>query len=148
KEGEDSHRWPEFLPGRKAILFTVVTAGHAENPEDWLIAVHQLDTGERKILVRGGSHGRYVPTGHLVYYRSGTMMAARFDLARLEATGTPTPVLEGVMSSALLSGAGQYSVSNVGSLIYVPGSDQGAGLTMVWVDRKGAVQRLPAPPSP
>ncbi len=135
KEGELSHRWPAFLPGGKAILFAIANAG---NPEGWQIAVQRFDTGERKILVRGGSHARYVPTGHLVYYRSGTIMAARFDLARLEVMGTPAPVLEGVMSSAIGSGAGQYSVSSPGSLIYVPGSGQArADLTMVWVDRKG-----------
>ena len=59
KEGEGSHRWPEFLPGGKAILFTINTAG---GPDDWQIAVERLDTGERKILVRGGTDGRYVPT--------------------------------------------------------------------------------------
>src|SRR5262249_16059247 len=139
----------DLLPGGKVVLFTIVTA---ESSDDWQIAAQRLDTAgqdERKILVRGGTDGRYSPTGHLVYYRAGTLMAAPFDLARLEVTGTPAPVLEGVMSSSHANGGVQYNFSRLGSLVYVPGGAQEqAGLTLVWVDRKGATQPLPAPPRP
>jgi serine/threonine-protein kinase len=144
KEGEVGHLWPELLPGGKAILFTIATTGL---PDDWQIAVQRLDTSERKILVRGGTYARYAPSGHLVYYRAGTVMAVPFDVARMEVTGTPVPVLEGVMSSSPGTGAGQYSFSRLGSLVYVAGSGQaGAELTLAWVDRKGAAEPLPAPP--
>jgi serine/threonine-protein kinase len=153
KEGDAGQLSPEFLPGKKAILFTIATG---TTPDDWQIAALRLDTGERKVLVRGGTYGRYAPTGpsaglrtgHLVYYRAGTIMAAPFDVARLEVTGVPAPVLEGVMS--LRNGfAGQYSFSSLGSLVYIPDSSRTrADLNLVWVDRKGVVQPLPAPPRP
>ncbi len=64
------------------------------------IAVLDLTTREQKILIRGGSHARYVPTGHLVYGvgRAATLRAVAFDLRRLEVVGTPVPVLEPVMT--------------------------------------------------
>ena len=36
------------------------------------------------------------PSGHLVYIRNGTLLAVPFDLKRLETSGPPVPVLEGV----------------------------------------------------
>jgi serine/threonine protein kinase/Tol biopolymer transport system component len=146
KGSELSHRWPQFLPGGKALLFTVANLGA---PDDSRIELQRLDTDERKILVRSGTDGRYSPTGHLVYYRAGTLMAAPFDLGRLEVIGTPVPVLEGVMSSTAGTGAGQFSFSNSGSLLYVAGSAHAqANLNLAWVDRKGAAQPLPAPARP
>ncbi len=143
KEGEISHRWPQFLPDGKAILYTI---GGSTNTDDAQIASYRLDTGEQKILIRGGTYPKYAPTGYLVYYRAGTIMAVSFDTARLAVLGTPAPAVEGVMSTAA-SGAAQFSISSMGSLVYVPGGPQaGADLTLVWVDRKRTEQPLPAPP--
>ena len=65
ERGEGDHLWPEFLPGGKAVLFTITPAtGGIENAQ---IAVLDLRTGTSKVLIRGGSHAHYVPTGHLVY---------------------------------------------------------------------------------
>lgn len=124
-EGETSHRWPQFLLDGKAVLFTV---GTGTNPDDSLIAALRLDTGERRILVRGSTFGRYAPTdpaggmGHLVYHRTGTIMAVPFDPARLEVLGTPAPVAEDVLGSPpdTLTGVAQFSFSNSGSLAYIP----------------------------
>jgi eukaryotic-like serine/threonine-protein kinase len=89
----------------------------------------------------------YAPTGHLLYAQGGTLMAVPFDLGRLEVAGAAVPVVEGVMQSGP-SGA-QYSISDNGSLAYVPGALQGgAQTTMVWVDRKGVEQPVGAPASP
>ena len=68
-QGALTHRWPQLLPGREAVLFTVSPSILAF--EDASIAAVSLKTGEIKILVRGGYFGRYLPTGnsagHLVY---------------------------------------------------------------------------------
>jgi serine/threonine-protein kinase len=144
KEGELSHRWPQFLPDGKSILYAI---GIGTSYDDAHIAAYRLDGGEQRTLIRGGTYPRYVPTGHLVYYRAGTVMAAPFDESRLEVLGTPAPALEGVMGGSGGNGAGQFSFSGLGSLVYVPGGPQaGSDLTMVWVDHKGAAQPLPAPP--
>jgi len=137
KAREHSHRWPQILPGGKAVLFTVFTGS---SPDENRISVLRLDTGERRVVMDGASCGRYVPTGHLVYARSGGLLAAPFDLRRLQVTGRQVPILEGVMTSS--TGAAHFSFSSAGSLAYVPGSLMAAPRAMVWVDRKGATTQI------
>ena len=133
---------PQILPGGEAVLFTVTST----NWNDGQIVVQDLETGERRVLVEGGTDGRYVPTGHVVYVRSGTLLAVPFDLARLEVTGGPVPIVEGVAQSpGGQTGAAHFSFSNNGSLLYVPGVAGQSGFTLVWVDRQGTVESLPAP---
>src|SRR5258708_2960371 len=65
EKGEVSHRWPEFLPGGKAVLFAAgVTNTNWTNAQ---IAVHSVATGERRNLIQGGMYPRFAPSGHLVY---------------------------------------------------------------------------------
>jgi len=65
ERAEGDHLFPEFLPGGQAVLFTIApTAGPIDNAQ---VAVLDLRTGTQKILVRGGSHAHYAPSGHLVY---------------------------------------------------------------------------------
>jgi serine/threonine-protein kinase len=143
---EGSHRWPEFLPGGKMLLFAALRSG--SNWEQATIAVHSVDTGERRDLIEGGSHPRYTPSGHLVYVRGQTLMAAPFDIERLAVTGAGVPVVEGVMPSPPLSGMAQYSFSTTGALVYLPGSIEAFQRQLVWVNRIGTEQPLNAPPRP
>jgi hypothetical protein len=123
ERGEGDHYWPEFLPGGDAVLFTITPLdGSIENAQ---IAVLDLRTGTSKVLIRGGSHAHYVPTGHLVYGVTGTLRAVAFDRGRLEVVGTPAPVLEGVMTTT--QGAADVAVAANGSLVYVPGAAGGGG---------------------
>jgi Tol biopolymer transport system component len=136
-----SHRWPEFLPGGKAVLFA---AGTAASWIDTQVAIQSLGEGEWRILFKGGTQPRYAPSGHLVYAQGGNLMAVPFDPQRLTATGAAVPAVEGVLQFPL-SGAAQYSFSASGSLIYVPGGGQGAQSKLVWINRDGAEQPLDAP---
>src|SRR2546422_4375686 len=96
-----AHLWPQVLPGGKGILFTVWTGASFNEAR---IEAVSLKSGERKVLVRGGTHGRYVPTGHLAYSRGGTLFAVGFDPSRLEITGDPVQVIEGVATGAAVRG--------------------------------------------
>jgi Tol biopolymer transport system component/predicted Ser/Thr protein kinase len=141
-QGELSHRLPQFLPGGKALLFTVYSGAGWDEKHT---ATLRLDTGERRIVLRGGHTGRFVPTGYLVYGRAGTLLAAPFDPVRLEVTSSaPITIAEGVTESVTTAGA-EYSFSAVGSLAYVPASPRQFERRLVWVDRNGAVEPLPAP---
>jgi len=151
-KGEVSHRLPHVLPGGDAVLFTV----RHLNMSGWdsaRVAVHSLTTGEQKVLIDGGADARYVPTGHLVFARMGTVFAAPFDLERLEVTGGSVPVVPRVAQAVNArvqhndTGAAQFAVSESGSLAYLPGGffpDQ--QLTFVWVDRRGTAEPLPISP--
>ena len=138
-KGESAHG-PQLLPGEEAVLFTLSSGGSWDEAQ---IVVEQLETGERKVLINGGTDARYVPTGHLVYAREGTLLAVPFDLGRLEVTGNAVPVNEGVtQSGSSVTGAAHFSFSQLGSLVYVPGITGEISTTLLWVDREGQEERL------
>ena len=151
-KGELKYLLPQILPGDRTVMFTVT---HTPLPtwEDTEIVAQSLTTGERKTLVQGGADGRYLPSRHLAYMRRGTLMAAPFDLERLEATGGATALIADVMQAAngpqemFDIGAGQFSVSPSGGLLYLPGGIfPSPERSLVWVDRTGSsVQPLPLP---
>ncbi len=133
--GEIVQRTPQILPGGTHVLFSEF--GGAAVAEGQIV-VQSLDGGARKIL-GPGDHARYLPTGHLIFTSTATLLAARFDLARLEIVGKPVPLVEGIVRTP----AAQFAVSDNGSLVYVPGGNQLPGETLVWVDREGNDEPLP-----
>jgi serine/threonine-protein kinase len=145
--GEADHMYPSLIPGGRAVLFTITAvSGQVENAQ---IAVLNLETGQRTILVRGGSQADYVATGHLVYAVSGTLRAVRFDPVRLEVLSDPVPVVEQVMTVATGAGAANFAVSRGGTLVFIPGSAQtatGPSRSLVWVTRQGREEPVNSPP--
>jgi serine/threonine protein kinase/Tol biopolymer transport system component len=140
----DTHRWPEFLPGSSALLFTVAKY-NAVSPTG-RIALRVVATGEQRELIPAAMNSHYVPTGHLVYAQGGNLMTVRFDLGRLKVTYGAVPIVEGVMQSPA-SGTAQYSLSNTGALVYIPGGlNATRSARMVWVDRHGTERPIAAPP--
>ena len=135
-KGDNTHRWPEFLPGGNAVLFASGTNNNLS------VTVQSLEAGEPKKLVQGTSP-RYAPSGHLIFSQGGVLMAAPFDPQRLQTTGASVPVLEGVLQS-LVNGIAQYSISATGSLAYVTGDPQAELRKLVWVSRNGVEQPLAA----
>ena len=132
----ERHVWPDILPGGAGVLFTV-DRGPGLGSED--VALLNLDTGEHHVIIPGGTHARYSPTGHIVYGVEGTLRAVAFDLDTLEVTSDPVPVVEGVLMKG--SGAAAFDFSDSGSLVYIASAgDITAGLptTLVRVGRDGA----------
>ncbi len=143
-KGERTHRWPEILPGGKAVVFTI---GSLDSPDYYLdakIAVELLETGEKKILPVEGTFARYDPAGYLVFAQRAGLFAVPFDLKRLKVTGPPVRVLDDIAMDRS-TGAVDFSLSRTGSLSYVPGGWSYSDLVLAWVDRKGSVQPVPAP---
>jgi Tol biopolymer transport system component len=138
----ESHRWPQILPGGKAILVSIGTSGSFDNAR---IAVLDLKSRRSRVVVNGGSSARYVPSGHLVYVRGGAMFAVPFDLKRQAITGTETPVIERIFYNSA-GGFADYSFSDSGLLMYMPETRSGNLGTLEWLDRQGAAQPLAAPP--
>jgi len=154
--GEFAHRWPQILPGGRAVIFTVALG--ATGAGVGRVVAQRLPDGETKVVQPDGFFARYLPTGfgsptrsdrgggHLVYMSGSTMFAAPFDSETLEWLGVKVPVLDGVLS---LPGpmAAPVAVSNTGALVYVPGGSQRQLRQMVWLDRDGKVSPLPAVPA-
>lgn len=149
KSGERAYG-PQMLPGGEAVLFTLSTT--TDGPDAWdsaQIVVQSLKSAARTTLGQGAD-ARYLPTGHIVYARGGIVFAIRFDLRRLAIVGGPVPVIEGVRRAISgISGVAQFSVSDHGTLVYVPGpqSPSEAQFDLAFMDRQGAVQRLKLPPA-
>jgi len=122
---------PVLLPGERAVLFGDNIPGLER------VGVLDLTTGKRKILIEGGQNPVYAATGHLVFARGTTLMAAPFNLAELAVTGEPVAVLQGVRHASP-SVAADYALSPTGTLVYVPATVEGTGgANLVWVDRDG-----------
>jgi serine/threonine-protein kinase len=149
REGEVAHG-PQMLPGGRHVLFTVATGTGADRWDKAKVVLQSLDSDDRKTLIDGGSDGRFLPTGHIVYALGGTLLAVPFDARRLEVTGGPVPILEGVRrgnTPEINPGVAHFSVSNTGTLIYVPGpvSPAETDRELVRVDRKGGIEPLKLP---
>jgi Tol biopolymer transport system component len=142
QKGEQTHRYPQILPGGKAVVFTAGARGDFTGSS---LEVQSLQTGQRKTLQRGGFFGRYLPSGHLVYMRQDTLFAAPMDLDKLELTGPSVPVLEEV-ANIPARGNAQFDFSRTGTFIYVSGRGTGAGWSIAWLDSSGKTQPLLATP--
>jgi serine/threonine protein kinase len=147
-KGDELAHGPQMLPGGQAVLFTLATGTGADRWDKAHVVVQTLRSGERKTVIEGGSDARYVSTGHLVYALGGIVFAVPFDVRRLEVTGGPVPMVEGVGRATVPTGTAQFSVSNSGSLIYIPGpaSTSATQSSLALVDRKGGAASLKLPP--
>jgi serine/threonine-protein kinase len=146
EKGEVGHYFPFTLPDGKAVLFTIGSG--PTTTDSGQIAVLDLRTGRYKTLIHGGSAAVFVEPGFLVYATRGTLQAVRFDPGRLEVSGEPMAVIDQVMNTSI--GNANYSVSQNGTLVYVPGggalAQNVAPRSLVWVDRRGIETPIKAPP--
>jgi serine/threonine protein kinase len=133
--------WPSVLPGARAVLLTVFDPAGGST-DDATIVTQRLETGERSVVVRGGAHASYSPTGHLVFGRGTSLFAVAFDPGRLVARGTAFPVAEHVSRDTVRGG--RYALAEDGTLVYFP--ETGGDRPLLWVDRHGRASRIPAPP--
>src|SRR5262249_20731012 len=101
-EEEVGQRWPQVLPGGRALLYTATST--AGSYADASLVVQPSPNGPRKVLVRGGYFGRYVRSGHIVYVHDGTLFAAPFDAGRLELEGQFVPATK--MSARMMQTGG------------------------------------------
>ena len=141
---EKSHRWPSVLPDGRSALFTSWTGSRFDI--EWV----SLDSGERLLLVEDGSYPRFAASGHLVFVREETLMAAAFDPEEPDRIGEPSLLLENLHRDPL-TGAAFYDISEDGTLVYVPRAEDVSGEVsgqLLHVDRDGSYRvALPTPRS-
>ena len=138
---------PHVLPGSGALLFSEASAEAGPRLWAWSLA----DAASR-IVASEVTQATYAPTGHLLLQQAirptpgnpgsgaATLLAAPFDAERLELTGPPVPVVPGAGSSAWAAD---------GTLLYAPGRGGRSGegdRALVWLDRGGNEEPIPAPP--
>ena len=139
---------PQLLPDGRTVLFTLTSREASAQTVDAKIVVRSLQSDEQKVLIDAGSDARYLSTGHIVYAVGGVLFAVPFNPQRLEVTGGPVPVVEGVrpVSAAAFGGAiGQFALSDNGLLAYIPGAPSARG-GLTSLDDSGKVEPLKLPP--
>ena len=137
-----------------AVLYAEGKSGGVPSEES-TVFVESLETGERITVVEGGTDPTYVDSGHIVFVRSGKMMAVPFDAATREVTGDPVVVLEDLMQAENAAiagdnlGIGQYSISDSGTFAYLPGGivPDLLQFQLYWVDLDGNAEPFPLSPS-
>ncbi|MFC2167781.1 protein kinase [Acidobacteriota bacterium] len=143
---EDSHRLPFHLPNGKGILFTI---RNSQLERRYNIAILDSESGSWRVLLDNGSDARYISTGHILFLRQGTLMAVPFDLDKPGDLGQPVTVIPDIIhmtiafASNVSTAAGQFSISESGSLIYVSGGTvPDMKNLLVWVDFEGNEEPL------
>jgi eukaryotic-like serine/threonine-protein kinase len=138
---ELGHWRPQVLPNGKAVLFTVFST-----PTRTSIGAYEFKSKRRVTLVEGGAiFGRYAGSGHLLYWKKGTLFAIGFDPDRLEVHGAALPVVEDVAGEQT-GGDAAYAVAPNGTLAYMRASEWNRPASVVWADRAG--RETPALPAP
>jgi dipeptidyl aminopeptidase/acylaminoacyl peptidase len=87
------------------------------------------------VLVEDASNGLYVEPGYLIYGRSASLYAQRFDLKSLKVTGGPVPIVTDKTSYWEPKNFVPFAASDDGTLVYLPNAVRPT--EMRWYDRQG-----------
>ncbi|HXZ81471.1 MAG TPA: protein kinase [Terriglobales bacterium] len=125
--------FPHVLPDNQGVLFSLPT---------FTLGVYDLRSRKASALLWSGTFPRFLPPGHILFARRGTLQAVPFDAQKLKLTGPPMQFLDGVRTER--DGAAQFTFSADGTFIYASGSDGAVG-SLVAVDRNGSRRSLQGP---
>jgi serine/threonine-protein kinase len=131
----------ELLDDQGSLLFARLRDA-TDDTWDTADVVLRKPDGTEHVLVEGGNNPRLVRTGHLLFTRSGALMAVAVDLTLGRVSGRAVPMIDGVARSQLPR-VSQYSVSDTGTLAYVPAVAIAGRLGTF---ENGTLQVLPVPP--
>ena len=130
-KGENSHRWPWFLPDGKHFIYWSRTSRPGESP---VIYIGELGSLQARSLTKSDTMAQYA-SGHLLFLRGQTLMAQAFNPGRMELSGEPQPIAEHVAVNGSTIRA-MFSASETGTLVYQSG-EASTGWDLVWFGRDG-----------
>jgi dipeptidyl aminopeptidase/acylaminoacyl peptidase len=129
-----TYGWPEFLPDGRHFLCLGIEV-ESQDRREFQLVCGDLEGDEVRNLGTVGSRVHYAAPGYLLSVTENTLVAQPFDAGRLEFTGEPIPLAEGLPVDDF--GGTPFSVSRNGTLVY---RVQHTPLTqLVWRDRSGRV---------
>jgi eukaryotic-like serine/threonine-protein kinase len=140
---EFGHWFPQALAGGTHVLFHSYTAPLDSSR----IEVVEIATGTRTPIITYGFNPRVTASGHLLFMREGTLLAAPFDARNTRITREPVAVLEDVAWN-ISDGTAAYDVSRTGTLVFVRASESRQRNDIRWVSRAGipSAPLIPAGP--
>ena len=132
--GENTHRWPAFLPDGQRFLYLA----RGDRQEAFGIYLSSLAHPEKRTKILPNSIAGFYSAAHgkhpeyLYWVREETLLAQPFDSTHGRVLSEPTPVVQ----PSLISGYGRpsASVSNNGTILFGTGSDR---YQLTWLDRAG-----------
>ncbi len=127
--GDEAHRWPVFLPDGDHFLFLV----DANKTEGHWIGLSSVTSGRVTHLAHAISDFAYSPSGHLIFVKSGSLVAQRFDPGKLRLSGDPVPIGDNPVEIAP-NHRFDFGVSANGLLVYLSADPR---RQFVWFDRSG-----------
>jgi Tol biopolymer transport system component len=135
--GQTTHRWPQFLPDGKHVLYysgNHLNIGGQENSV-WVVS---LDGRENRMILPSATEAQYAD-GFLFYVQDSALVARPFDARAAAFTGEAHSTADRVQFDPTTWKA-NFSVSNANVLIYQPtGGKQGSEIRLY--DRAGAMIR-------
>ena len=134
---QSGHYAPQFLPDGRHFLYYVIGS-----PEASGVYVGDLTTSETRRLFGSTSAAVYASSA-LLFVRQGTLLAQRFDPARLELIASPVPVAEQVLGN---DEHPALSAAMMGSVVFRSGSTGRRVSQFAWFDRSGhEIEKLGGP---
>ncbi|MGQ0732964.1 MAG: TolB family protein, partial [Acidobacteriota bacterium] len=127
---QTGHRAPVFLPDGRHFLF--FSRGV---PDSRGIYLGNLDQSEPRRLMDSDTSAVFVPPGHFLFVRQGVLFAQAFDGTRLQVSGDPFAVVDGIAFDVGVN-IPAVSASSTGSVALRTGGASGQR-RLIWFDRSG-----------
>jgi len=141
EHGEDSHRWPIFLPDGVHFLYLAMDLSGRTALSS--IYVGSLNSKEKHLVTQAKANVAYVAPGYLLFYRDQTLFAQHFDTDKFELHGEPVPLLTNVQYLPRIYHA--VFASSAGGVLVAQAGDNNAS-QLIWFDRKGQQVGVAVPP--
>ena len=135
QEGERSHRWPVFLPDGKHVLFVAQRAEKGAPKDPSTIDVFDLETGKRISLMQANSPVFYSDSGHLLFWKEGTLYARSFHPGNLKLSESSIRVAQRVQYTG--NELAIFTASSNDLLAYQEEGTKPNRSELVWLDGKG-----------
>ncbi|HEX6406833.1 MAG TPA: protein kinase [Gemmatimonadales bacterium] len=134
---EVATEWPFVLPGAKGILFRMRHAG--QGPGDFEIMAMALPHGTAHPLIRG-VYARYAGGQLFVITSDGKLISIPFNPNKLELSGTPVALIEGI---GVRNGGFNVDIALAGNgtLAYTTGGTLGSRRA-IWLSREGTATTI------
>jgi serine/threonine protein kinase/Tol biopolymer transport system component len=129
--GERIQMAPYFLPDGDHFIYASGLSGSRVRR----ILIGSIASRTSAVLLDAVTSNALYANGHLLFLRERTLMAQRFDTAKLAVSGEPVAIAEEVAINPV-TGTGAFTASQTG-IIAFQSSDQGAGFQLTWFDRTG-----------
>ena len=137
EQKEIAYGWPEVVPESNSVLFSIVRSASIDGAD---VAALDLDSGEIRTVINGGSSPRYVD-GYLIYASGPSLRAATFDRTNAQLSSDPVTLPDLKVAYALDNGAADFAVSPSGTLVFLPPAGDVASV-LRWIDRRGREEIL------